>query len=156
MEKLDEQALRRPDFKAGVPVRLADGSVWHLRRPLVRFAEAENDEGFEVVLSLDDDGTFGRLRAAERSAEGGPAVLAAQLKLAGHLLRANYDLTVPQTAALVQFASEEDDEEGLRLHREVMAAVRGFGPKPSDGGGGAPPSPPEDSPGATGWGSTTT
>jgi hypothetical protein len=50
-DKLDERALRRPEFEEGVPIALSDGQEWHFPRPVMRdFYPALNREG-ELVLT---------------------------------------------------------------------------------------------------------
>lgn len=50
-EKLDETALRRPEFEPGVAITLSDGQEWHFPRPVMAdFYPAFNREG-ELVLT---------------------------------------------------------------------------------------------------------
>ena len=134
MSTLDEVALRRPDFREGAPVVMADGQTWQLARPLMRFVPADNDTGFEVRCRLDDDGAFGTAFAAYEAAEAGADVIKTGLALGRALLLANYSLTPGQLADVLQFGTG-DDEEGRRIMDETIAVALGNGPKPSDGGG---------------------
>lgn len=147
---LDEQALRRPGFKEGTPVVLADGQAWHLRRPVVRFVPSDSDVGFRACLSLArGDGYDALLTAWQSAAEAAredesasARAVAAELALGRAVLTANYDLTTEQLAELLQFGFDPDDEEAFRIRSEVLAAATGDDPKPSAGGGGSPPTPP--------------
>ena len=131
---LDEKALRRPEFVPGSPVVLADGQRWELRRPIVRFVPADNANGFETRLKLDDDGTFARQLAAMEAAETGLASVVAQLAIGRTLLVANYDLTDSQVGDLLQFGYDDSDPAGVAIRDAVMDVVWGNGPKPSAAG----------------------
>jgi hypothetical protein len=150
--KLDEQALRRPDFVPGTPVKLGDGQSWELRRPVVRFVPSANDAGFETRLRLEGDDDYEALcrradaaaRAVREGGEGASTApyIAAELAMGRAILLGNYDLTPEQVADLLQFSYDPADEAGWELRLSVLAVARGEGPKPSGDGGGSPPSPP--------------
>ena len=133
---LDEESLRRPDFVDGEPVVLADGQTWYLRRPVVRFAPAENEAGFQVCLSLAGDDGFGALTEAYERVSEGTDLVRAELALGRAVLLANYDLTPAQFGLLLRFGYSEDDPEGSRLRDDVMAVATGRGKGRSDAGGG--------------------
>ena len=139
---LDEPSRRRPDFAEGVAVTLADGQPWQLRRPIVRFVPADNAVGYEVCLSLAEGDGFGAAMAAYEACGDGPEVIGAELRLARLVLAANYDLTTPEVASLLQFGYSEADPDGVRIRDEVMAVVLGRDPKSPAGGDGSAPMPP--------------
>lgn len=139
--KLDEQALRRPEFAGGVAVTLADGQEWSLPRPRVRFVPDESDLGFGVRLAMDDGGAYQSLVTAVYAAENDPAYIRAELALARHLLLANYDLAPDQIASLLQFSYGDDaDATGAAIREAVMGVAFGRtdGPKASAGGSESP------------------
>jgi hypothetical protein len=133
MPRLDEQSLRRPNFVPGVPVFLGDGQQWELRKPLVRFVPDDNSPtGFATVLTIADDGTFQGLIDKHRishESDGEKDVdvfIATELAIGRALLLANYDLTPPQVALLLQFGyDKENDPEGVAIRSDVMAVARG-------------------------------
>ena len=148
--KIDEISARRPDFVPGEPVLLADGQEWQLRRPVVEFAPADNDAGFTVHLTLDDDGSFGAaldaIEAMDDTASMS-ALVVLELKVARMVLLANYDLTPVQVGTLLRFGY--DGGRAAKLREDVMDVVWGRGPKRSAAGDDAPSTPPAESPGAT-------
>ena len=148
--KIDEMSARRPDFVPGEPVLLADGQEWQLRRPVVEFAPADNDAGFTVHLTLDDDGSFGAaldaIEAMDDTASMS-ALVVLELKVARMVLLANYDLTPVQVGTLLRFGY--DGGRAAKLREDVMDVVWGRGPKRSAAGDDAPSTPPAESPGAT-------
>jgi hypothetical protein len=150
MSKLCEKERRRPDFVPGAPVTLADGQVWELRRPVIRFIPDDNHaSGFQVRLSLGADNRFGELIAQRDAAFGGEgtaeitAIVGIELALARLMLLANYDLTAEQVGTLLQFGyDEEADPEGAALRDAVLDVAFGRGPKPPPGGTAPSPMPP--------------
>lgn len=140
-EKLDEQALRRPDFVPGAPVVLADGQTYYLRRPVVRFVPDDTHEsGFEVRLTLAGEDEFAALmkkrEAAFESSEfvSVSEVAGAELRVGRMILLANYDLTPDQVASLLQFGYDaEADPEGSEIRDAVMDVATGRGKKPEAG-----------------------
>jgi hypothetical protein len=138
-EKLDEQALRRPEFEDGAPVVLADGQEWRLPRPRVRLVPDDSDRGFKLRLALPaDEGRFQTLMDTLDAATEGVDLMRAELAVARHLLLLNYDLTPAQVADLLQFSYRDDDPEGAAIREAVMGVAYGNAPKPSDGGTESP------------------
>ena len=133
--KLDETALRRQEFQPGEPVVLADGQPWQLRRPVLAFVPAETEAGFAVCLDLDGDDGFGDLVTAYDAADGGPALLRAELALGRAVLIAQYDLSAAQVARLLRFGYG-DNPDGSRIRDEVLAVATGRGKGQSDAGDG--------------------
>jgi hypothetical protein len=144
MAKLNEAEKRRPDFRGGRPVVMADGQEWFLARPRVRFVPADNDIGFEVVLSGPGDG-YNELierRVALRADPNATLLdlIPLDLEIGRRLLTANYDLTTAEVARVLQFGYDPEDREGERILDDVLAVAFGqLAPKPSAGGGDSSP-----------------
>jgi hypothetical protein len=136
--KLDERALRRPDFVPGASVTLADGGEWQLRKPVIRFVPDDGHEsGFQVRLTLAGECRYDDLMRRRDAAfgEAGTANLAdlagVELAIGRLLLLANYDLTPEQVATLLQFGyDEESDPEGTAVRDAVIDVALGRGKKP--------------------------
>jgi hypothetical protein len=150
----DEAQYRKPTWRAGHNVVLADGQAWALPRPLMRFIPAETSIGFEACLTLAGDDGYNALVLAFEAAEDGPAIVGASLSLAKALLLSNYDLTPQQVGQIVQFGfNKDDDPDGFRMKEEAMAVALGQGPslpKPSSAGESPAPTEADSSPSATG------
>ena len=154
-EKLDEKALRRPTFKEGWRVKLADGQEWSLPRPVIRWKPVAGINGqlvdSMVTFRLDGSNRFSSLvheyeELADRADSTNVDYVNWEIRMATELLLANYDLTIDQIGELIQFAygddAEESDPEGARMRRECMMVARGIGPKSSAGGESSTPTPP--------------
>ena len=155
---LEEKARRKPTWKPGRPVVLADGHEWHIPRPVIVLAVDDTESGFTERLAGDDPGDrYLELARARRDATTLHEFITAEVLLGSYLLRWNYDLTPSEVAGLMPFlydAPEDGDEDGqqgpaengqaaiARIREDVMAVVRGLGPKPPPGGPGSPPTPP--------------
>lgn len=144
----DESAHRRADFTPGAGVTLADGGIWFLRKPVVRFvADDASESGFQTRLTLPGDGEFAGLMrrrdalfaSADEVTIGDLAAI--ELAAARLMLLANYALDGAALADLLQFGYDEDDPEGVEIRHAVMGVAEGRGPKPAAGGGGSPPTP---------------
>jgi hypothetical protein len=159
--RLDERALRRPDFSAdGEPVTLCDGQDWTIPSPQIHFVLGA-DNGAELAFAWGPeydaliraaDEVQERVNADARGAAGPDApadpaetarryrdyleLVAAQLRVAHFLLTRNYNLTREQFNTLFRIRYGDPDLDAMR-HR-VMLIGRGMtlGPKPSPGGGG--------------------
>jgi len=162
MGKLKESACRRPTFREGVPVVLADGQSWQLRRPMVRFVPSDNEAGYETCLELSGSDGFGDLlESYEELMDGSRQITIAEaarreLALGRAILVANYDLTLRQVGQLLKFSYDEDDEEGSRIRSDVMAVATGNDPKRLAAGDESSASPADESPSSMGSGSPTT
>lgn len=137
----DESKARRPDFEEGRAIVLANGQAWHFRRPRVFFIPDDSPLGFRVGYSNGNEPETIALR--KRLDELGPSPLIkdlvrAELALAKHGLRQNYDLTDGQVNELLHFAYPEmgdGDQDAVRIRDEVMAVLNGDdAPKAGDGG----------------------
>jgi hypothetical protein len=129
---LDEKALRRPDFKPGVPVVLGDGQTWDLRKPRLRFIPVEKD---------------GAVKSAGRSCELGPECdelvgiffgdietasidfASARFDLTKRLLTANYLLSIEQLQDLVYVEPENKANE--EMWTAISTVIAGRTPKPT-------------------------
>lgn len=146
----NEEEHRRPDFVPGSPVQLADGQIWQLRRPLVRFVpDDSNDSGFQVRLTLAGTDQYPALiKEFESFNDGGDRAISqgdiakTELAIGRLLLTSNYNLTSDQIADLLQIGfDEEDDPEGCAIRGAILRVAFGNGPKLAAGGEESPPTP---------------
>jgi hypothetical protein len=79
----EEHALRRPGFRPGLQLRLADGQVWSLPVP-----EARDDMAWATPAW--DDSSYRAILRAIAEAEDSGELFRAELALVIHLLRWNY------------------------------------------------------------------
>jgi hypothetical protein len=143
-------------WRPGAEVTMADGQVWHLRKPLGRFTLDDGPRGYRTVFKLPGDDHFaekmarldachefnrevGDLPEAERvdawSARPDLHLAPAELAVAAALLLANYDLTRAEAASLLEFGYDPDeDPEGFALREAVLGVAYGHAPKPRAGG----------------------
>lgn len=131
---LDEVALRRPGYRGGEKILLADGQYWSFPKPMISFAPDDTEQGYRVYLELGDG--FDARMATMEAAKGG-AFIGAQLGVARYLLCLNYDLTLAQVQRLIRFRYEEDAEDATRA--AIMDVARGLdAPKPPGDGSASP------------------
>ncbi len=135
MPRLDEAALRRAEFRGGTPVRLADGQEWTLANPVVRFVPADNDAGFEVRSTLDDDAGFTAGHAGFLAATTVVEQVGSFMRMARCLLAENYLLSTADLAGLLRVSMKESDPEGNRVWNDVLDVCYGNAPKPPADGG---------------------
>ena len=136
-----EHEKRRSDFRPGVPVTLADGQDWELRRPLIRFIPDDTDVGYQVYVQ-GIDGDYSALIAAREKAVTDGDLFKAELAMGRAILTANYDLTTAEIGSLLQFGyNDVTDPEGAQIRADVMAVATGNDPKRSDDGAGSFPMP---------------
>ncbi|WP_422931383.1 hypothetical protein [Singulisphaera sp. PoT] len=151
---LDEADYRRADFVPGEPVKLADGQVWQLRRPVIVFeAWDESDTGWRSSLSVEGTDDYQSLldrrtalfKAAQETGTYRLAEAAAvELPIARRLLLANYDLDNSQVNKLLRFVYEEQHPLAT-VRDDVMEVAVGSGPKRSPDGDDSSDSPSEES-----------
>lgn len=129
---LDEKALRKPEWKHGVEIKLGDGQVWTLRKPRLRIVPA--DDGELVRQKPRDVAELGpeadHLLAAIFG-DGDDEKLdffTARLTIASRLLRANYTLSGADLQELLW--RERDDAENAEMWRRITDLVTGESPKP--------------------------
>jgi hypothetical protein len=130
--KLDEAALRRPDFRAGVAVTLGDGREWTLRHPLFR-RTPEVDASGRLAFGA------GRLALTPRydelmdelfePGESGGLRLDSALGIAVELLLGNYGLAPEALATLLPW--EPDNEANMEMWTTIIGVASGrLVPKP--------------------------
>jgi len=135
--RLDETALRRPEFAGGVPVQLGDGQVWTLPKP-----------GLMLRPEFGPDGrpTFGKFRPAWGEdyeakvdafleASDGFDQIVALLVLAVDLLERNYALDDGAIGQLLPRII--GDEANDAMWEAVRDVALGVGPKPTPAGSAA-------------------
>lgn len=138
MIPLDEQALRRPTWRGDVPVTLADGQVWRLAKPRVRFFPRRDAGGeFKVAVRLVDADYMAKIeRYFTTSADDSDvdAFLAAQFDLWAAVLLLNYDLDDEAVGRLLSFGFDPADEAEAETRRILTEVAQGQGPKASPAG----------------------
>lgn len=133
---LDERALRRPDFRGGVPVRLADGQEWTLPHPLVLFTEDDQEGEIREEWNLGPE--YAALVAASQTADDGVEVIKTELALFKYLIRLNYDVDQAQlreilklgygTACTPEIRQMMDELRGLAFGRVALPKAECDGP----------------------------
>ena len=153
---LEEKARRKPTWKPGRPVVLADGHEWHIPRPVIAIVVDETESGFvEHLIGDDPGGRYVELACRWRDSRDMREFMDAEAVLGSYLLRWNYDVTPAEAASLLTFGYMDPDEdvdpddevarqeaELVRIRADVIKVVRGLGPKRPPGGPGSPPTPP--------------
>lgn len=128
---LDEQALRRPDFLPGTPMRLADGQLWTIPATRTVFVPAETEKGYDIRLThKGPDEGFEAAAQSYFEAEGGIAYVQASIGVIVAALRRNYSLTIEQLARLVRLDFEEGNEEATQATLELIEVAIGGEVKP--------------------------
>ncbi len=99
---LEELESRRPEFRPGLPLRMADGQVWSLPIPVEKDGEAG-----DRTAHWDDTNYRAILRAIAEAEDSGE-LFRAELALAVHWLQWNYALAEDDLDELL-----EDRDQGL-------------------------------------------
>jgi hypothetical protein len=122
---LNEVSRRRPDFRPGPSIRLADGWDWTIPAP--PRVTAPEAEGF----GPDYAATVAALESAEDRTER----LRAELALAIYLLSRNYDLTPDDLYALLGFPPDDPALAAMQaaFHRIAREHLRSCRPADADG-----------------------
>ena len=133
--KLDEAALRRPDFRGGEPIEL-DGQAWIFPKPCVIYrpkfgaprigSRPTTDLGpefDEAIAELDD---LGRERRQDDPGSG-RTFIDALMNIGAVMLRINYDLTDDQLGDLLAY--RPDDESSQDTWLAITDVARGNGVK---------------------------
>ena len=124
----NEESFRRPDFQGGRPVQLADGQSWYIPLPILESRPLlleSRDDRVEALTTFGPE--FDRLVAACQETETAPEEARVLLELAVDLLGRNYDLSLDQYRALLQYGVQDRD------HNEPLLAIHriatGTGPR---------------------------
>jgi hypothetical protein len=137
---LDEHALRRPDWREGVPVTLWDGQEWTLPKPVVTgFYPRRNGDGMlEPATGRDLGSAYDELLDQFFVTEDGYEAVKLSLNLAALLLLANYHLTDTDLRRLLYYALPADSrhEENQAMWETILAVATGRAPKPTPVGSG--------------------
>jgi len=129
---LDENALRKPGFSEGYPVRLADGQDWTFPKPRIRFQPKIGADG---RVEVGGGPSFGpefdeKLDVLYGVTEAEPVEqLRVKFEMAVRLLSANYELTAEQLGDLIVL--EPGDEASDERWDQLSRALMGIAPKPS-------------------------
>jgi len=103
----NELTLRRPDFRPGTPIRLADGQAWTFPAPTA--LEPINEGRASNQRLSHDEAEYDALLAGVLEAEDVPERLRAELALAIHLLGRNYDLDPADFSRVLEFPPGDPD-----------------------------------------------
>jgi hypothetical protein len=128
---LDEKALRKPGFKEGHRIRLADGQEWSFPKPRLIFkpkiadGKIDFDGGPSFGPEFDDniEALFGVRRAEP------PERLRIKFEMAVRLLLTNYDLKPDDFCELLVL--EVNDPESDARWEAIDRVLMGLSPKPS-------------------------
>jgi hypothetical protein len=138
---LDEQTLRKPEFRDGPKIKLADNQEWTFPKPGFRVLPADGPDG-QITAAWRP--TYGA--AYDRLLEvflGVASVTLGELfemrfRGACDLLRRNYELSTTQLAELLVY--EEDDPASEARWREIDGILVGAPPKKPSPDGSVSPS----------------
>ena len=132
---LDEVSLRRPGYRGGEKILLADGQYWSFPKPMITYAPDDTERGYRVYLELGDG--FDALMTRMTTTKEGGVYIASQLAIARHMLCVNYALTLAQVQGLIRFIYKGDAEDPTR--DAIMAVAQGLdAPKPPGDGSVSP------------------
>jgi hypothetical protein len=136
---LDERALRRPGFREGPKVALADGQEWTFPRPWLRLYPIRGDDGTITVGGGSGYGlTYEDLvdRLVESDLDDTTGRLALQFAMATHLLMLNYQITDRDLRRLlaIDLADPACEERWGQINQVLL----GRPPKPSADGSATP------------------
>jgi hypothetical protein len=110
----DERSCRRPEFRPGIDLRLADGQVWSLPRPAEPPGDGEAAGEPGRPEATWDDRSYRAIVRAALEAEDEGDLFRAEIALAIHLLRWNYTLDPDDLEDLL-------DDHGERRRRADLA-----------------------------------
>jgi hypothetical protein len=134
----DEPALRRDDFREGVPIRLCDGREWHFRPPTFAdfFVVLDKDGNPQLRRGFDLGPSYDSLLNSYVECDNPAGELALLSVMAHRLLARNYDLAFDDMRYLLRIKLEGDPEvEANRTMWSTLADVcLGNAPKPSPAG----------------------
>ena len=132
MSKLDEAALRRPEFTEGSKVRLGDGQEWTFPRPVLRLIPVRKPDG---RIGVGEPPPYGEdyqrelidlLNGCDDTPEGRYRYVEAAMQLAAKLLLMNYDLTFDQLSELLYYDLEGSTRE---MWEAIDQVIVGQAPK---------------------------
>lgn len=125
----NEHAIRKPTWREGTPVVLADGQAWHVPQPWLRLKPTVEHGSVRLIGGL----TFGPEHDAEFEKLFVEADAFERLQLEAtivvRLLQSQYDLPDEAFAELIPFDSR--DEANREMWAELQRVIRGDTPKPS-------------------------
>lgn len=136
----DERALRRPEFRDGTQVRLADGQLWTLPRPRLRIRPLRNAETGRIEVGggsrygSEFDAVFDEL--VECPPDDQLARWGLQFELTAILLQQNYHLADGDLADLLD--TEMDSATSTEMWSSILPVLTGRAPKRSPDGSATP------------------
>jgi hypothetical protein len=136
---LDEPALRRPGFREGPRIALADGQQWTFPRPWLRLYPVRGQDGGITAgggpgYGLTYEDLVDRLIESDPNDTAGR--LGLQLAMASHLLLLNYKLNDADLRRLlvIDLADAACEERWCQINQVLL----GRPPKPSADGSATP------------------
>ena len=128
----EEKACRRSCWGEGLDITLADGQVWRLPRPRVRYT-INGDGVMEPVIKfpapeLDPVAYTDQYRKLDTADDGWPQAV---LDCARHLLLSYYDLTPDEVKEILQVNwgdGADGDAEGVEIRKALVDVIHGRGP----------------------------
>lgn len=125
-EPPDEQARRRPDFRADVPVVMADGRTWYLPQPRMVGRYHVPDGENEIGLAVTEFGPEYDFRVEEAIINNIHHNMSdGELYWLGRtLLQKNYDLMDRDMYWLLQFRKDDPDNE--RMWADIFGTAIGM------------------------------
>lgn len=132
---LDEQALRREDFAEGVEVKLWDGQIWTLPRPVLSgfYPKRKHDGTFEASTGFQFGPEYDRLLDAFIDSTDGLERMGLLFSLAAYLLGRNYDVADADLPRLLYRVVADDprQEENFEMWQILSDIALGNAPKPT-------------------------
>jgi hypothetical protein len=136
---VDERALRRPGFREGPRIALADGQEWTFPRPWLRLYPVRGEDG---AITVGGGPGYGSIyedlvdRLVESDPDDTTGRLALQFAMATHLLSLNYELSDREIRRLL--AIDLTDPACEERWSQINQVLLGRPPKPSADGSATP------------------
>lgn len=134
-----ESETRRPEWVEGSPIKLADGQVYHFRRPVVEFRlsfDGGKPKFGETKLGTGTADSFGpefwELLDEFHRAEEADDRLNAYAAMSVWLLRLNYHLDDDAIVELLPFVASDEDNQAM--WSAIIDVASGAGKKAMPGG----------------------
>lgn len=123
----DEMALRRPEFRPGISIRLADGQFWTFPAP--SSPERAGEGGASGPGHSQPDSEYDDLIGGVLEAEDEVERLRAELALAIHLLGKNYDLEPADYGRVLEFPPGSPALTALQCDFHALAVAHARKPR---------------------------
>jgi len=139
---LDPASLLKPGAE-GVPVVMADGREWLVRRPRIGWSYSDSDAGYDIGFDLGPE--YSTLAAKLDGAANRGEEVGALMRMFAFLLRLNYDLDAEslRTLLFVKLPTSRDEgddsaeDPAERRFLDLAAVATGESPAPKVGTAGS-------------------